>query len=338
MNLEERNEFKKILDNIKLNSNANNEIKLATIKMLNEKALQFLPPKLYRYRNYNKYSIQDLKNYTISSSNPEGFKDENDSLIFLDKENFINTICNRENRIPLQNWMRKNQDLFIGLNKEDQIRLKSLINDTHSSFSILLSSLKLNLKMALPTLINEAKIFLKKKPHIVCLTDDLYSNKMWKEYGDNFKGFIIEYQYRKYISPCLYCQNKTCNIRHHEVIFPVIYTNEKFDGRSFFAKYLINTYKNKYPFVKKLPIDDELSFFKILLYKKTNYSYESEWRIISICNKIPVIKLKPNALYAGKDIEIENFNKLKKYCKISNIDLYKMKNNTKKINYIKIDL
>ena len=79
MNLEERNEFKKILDNIKLNSNANNEIKLATIKMLNEKALQFLPPKLYRYRNYNKYSIQDLKNYTISSSNPEGFKDENDS-------------------------------------------------------------------------------------------------------------------------------------------------------------------------------------------------------------------------------------------------------------------
>lgn len=338
MNLEERNEIKKILDNIKLHSYAPNEIKLATIKTLNEKALQFLPTNLYRYRYFNECSTRDLRTYTISSSNPKSFEDENDSLIYLDEENFINTICNRANRIPLQNWIRKNQNLFIGLNKEEKIRLKLLMNDDHLNYSIFLSFLRPNLKKALPYLVNEAKIYLKKDPHIVCLTDDLYSNKMWKEYGDNYRGFIIEYQYKKYVSPCLNCQNKTCNIKHYEVIFPIVYTDEKFDGRSFLAKYLINTYGNKYPFVKHAPIDDELAFFKILLYKKMKFIYESEWRIISVCNEKPAIKLKPNAIYAGKDITDENFNWLKSYCATSNIELYKMEDDAKQINYTKIDL
>lgn len=338
MNIEERNEFKKILDNIKLHSCAPSEIKQHIIQTLNEKTLQFLPTSLYRYRPFNKYSMQDLRTYTISSSNPKIFEDENDSLIYIDRENFINAVCNTSNRIPLQNWLRKNQNLFIGLPKEKRCQLKSLMNDSHLSFSIFLSFLRPALKSGLPHLINEAKIFLKNKPHIVCLTDDLYSNRMWKEYGENYKGFIIEYQYKKYVSPCLNCQNKTCNIKHYEVIFPIVYTDEKFDGRSFLAKYLINTYGNKYPFVKLAPIDDELSFYKILLYKKMKFIYESEWRIISVCNEKPAIKLKPDVIYAGKDIEIENFNKLKSYCKANDIDLYKMGNNIKEINYIKIGL
>ena len=339
MNLKERSKFKKILENTKLPSLLDKVERYDIIQSLNKNAIKFLPNKLYRYRNFNQYSLNDLKTFTISSSKPSKFDDKNDSLIYINEKDFIKSVCSIRNKIPLQNWVRQNLNLFKHLNKEQQLRIKSLANDSHASFSLFLSYIKPRFEKELPFLIEEAKTYLKNYPYIVCLTDNKYSNQMWQNYGDNYRGFIIEYDYKNYMHSCLNCPHEQkCLIKHYEVIFPIIYTSEKFEARSFLLKYFKEKYSKYFEFANKIPIDDELAFYKIMLYKLPEFSFESEWRIISTCIKKPQIRLKPSAIYAGKNMTTQNFKWLINYCTTNNISLYKMEEDIENMLYSEIML
>ena len=158
---------------------------------------------------------------------------------------------------------------------------------------------------------------------------------MWSHYADSHKGFVIEYDFNTYINTCLNC-NKACPNRHSEALYPVRYSNERFDATSLLI-YSANLFLMKQFVQDGTPVlDDQFVVHKALLNKSTNWSYEKEWRLISLSDNpkcTEQIKLKPKAIYLGIDISPINSKILKHFAKEKGIPVYQMNINIESIAY-----
>lgn len=158
--------------------------------------------------------------------------------------------------------------------------------------------------------INDSKISLESQNHICigALSENINSTLMWSHYGDEHKGFCIEYDFniadKKYWVP----------------LHPVIYQNDIPD----FSKYM--THKNR---LTGLVIATYASMIKA-----QDWKYEKEWRIILpyINNEKNAEKTgvkfrlpTPKALYLGCRCNEENSNKIVSKAQEMNVPVFKMK-------------
>jgi hypothetical protein len=119
---------------------------------------------------------------------------------------------------------------------------------------------------------------------IGCFTEIIDSKFMWDHYADGYRGFALEYDFRKW-----YAMNVN--------LYPVIYTPKMLDATEMIDRICITNYVNciqpeeaykeifeffKTQLHQQYPID-LMYFMKIYLYKdKMAYSHEREWRMLKL--------------------------------------------------------
>lgn len=318
--------FKNLIESTQLRSTDSPQVRQNILQTFSYHVEKIKPEKLYRYRRFDGDIIKDLQSNIVSTINPIFYNDENDSLVQMNEKDVIEHATNPENIICIRRWLHNNPGVYKALSRKQQAILKSIVNDTHASYALTLRYAKIHFEKFLPKLIIQARNYLKQKPHIACLTETPTSYDMWESYANNHKGFVLEYPFSNYVSPCLNCTSKC--IKHHlELLFPIVYTDTPFDARSFVLKYFKDNYCSNSILKNSIPIDDELAMYKALLYKLKKFEVEKEWRVISFCELRPAIKLKPTAVFMGKNIAPENKNLLMQYAKSDRVALYQMNEN-----------
>ena len=292
-------------------------------KKLNDfcNAVQELKPeRLFRYRNYDANIKKSLSNFLITSSKPTYFQDVFDSLLYIDKEDLFAKLFDPSIKQQFVNWLSYN-NFHECLNTAQKNIIEQLTNENLEQFQASLKILKPYLETILENLISESIYELKNSPNIVCLTENPTSLSMWQNYANGHKGIVIEYNLKNYISPCDKC-TKTCSKKHSELLFPVIYSNERFNAKDYVGDYLnrkLNALTGKNIYMKN---EDLLARYKALLYKSLELEHEKEWRIISTCNEYPIITLKPTAIYRGCLMPENDRKELEIFVKENGINLY----------------
>ena len=150
-----------------------------------------------------------------------------------------------------------------------------------------------------------------KNTKLICLTESNKNNPMWNHYGCEHEGICIRYdtkEFPKYII---------------ENCFPVDYDNSNITD--------------------SIPINDAKKLnkkynLKVFLRKSVDWRCENEWRIIATdsfrekysfkknnTSDLEYLRLKPSAVYLGKEFPENDEKIIRQVCKNNNIKLYRMK-------------
>lgn len=158
----------------------------------------------------------------------------------------------------------------------------------------------------------------------ICSLSEKRDNKvMWSLYGNKYEGYCIEYDIpkRKEITPNL------C---------PVIYT--KRNNNKFIEKIIEYAMAAFMRAVTNGHISGNIgASMELFCTKDTDWSYQSEWRLISNAGgKCRYLVIK--AIYLGFKVKKAHENKMKRMAREKGFDLYKMNppNGKKEITYSKI--
>lgn len=148
---------------------------------------------------------------------------------------------------------------------------------------------------------------LRKSMKICCFSHSIESMLMWTHYSDEHKGFAVEY-------------NLPQKENISREVWPVFYKEELY---------------NLLPVLSKKPLN-KFGPVVAALHKSTDWSYEAEWRFISLDTSVNSILLPiPTAIYLGSRICSADANALIKIARHKNVKVYKMKHDRKtfKMNY-----
>lgn len=318
-----REKFKELLDNIVIRNYDAPEVNNAKIKDFCQSVNKLKPKHLFRYRKFNDDTINAFEHDLIVSSKPADFNDPFDCLIQVEPKDIIRDIINPKNRWKLKKWLKYNPELTKIIPEKNLKRINKLLTMKDNTYFISVHKEIPQYRKQILQAIEKAKEFLKTYPHIACFSETPTSPPMWAHYADSHKGFVLEYDFDNYFTPCLNCQKK-CKFRHYELIYPVIYTNTRFNAKDFFASYWAHFMLMEAPVEVFIPKDDELAIYKTLIHKSIDWEYEKEWRIISQCETYPKITLRPIAIYLGAKMEEENKNRLIKIACNLEIKTYTM--------------
>ncbi len=327
-----KNKFYELFYNTIINEYMEKDLwseKLSAIKTL---AKEIIPSKVFRYRKISDFALSDFDNDILSLSSAALFNDPYDSLIRIKKENFnniiansikpdnignnINNFLNVVNNLKIDPQLKENLTIFI--QKLQATPIEEIQQLVENNIDFIDNLYKASKELAFK--------YLKTVPKIACFSEDIESILMWSHYADSHKGFALEYNLKNYVGKCDIC-GKNCDKSHYEMFYPVRYINERFDVTpllTYIANYEIFSYQFDRPII---PIDDQFIVQKALLNKSTDWSYEKEWRLMSLGhNNEPrqSIPLKPTAIYLG--VEISDINKkiLITLAKEKNIKIYQM--------------
>lgn len=262
-----------------------------------------------------------------------------DNLFYLSKiselndpyEGNINYDLDLQVKRSIENWLRKTSRNTAKIDHEKVLgEVKRIIKSMDYSrigFPVTTKRMKRNVKIRNPPSMDfsemlegmhekdvqeffkSLKLSLIKNTKLICLTESNKNNPMWHHYGCEHKGICIRYDSKKF------------NRHIKENCFPVFYDNSSFtddmpigDAEKLEEKY------NLKPFLKK----------------SEDWRCENEWRIIATegfrekhsieMNGNEFIRLKPSAVYLGKDFDDEDkLTDIRGICEEKNIEVYRMK-------------
>lgn len=294
-------------------------------KQLSKLKDQILPTKLYKYREVNNYSLDNLENSTIWIDTPNSYDDKNDCKIFADFTQPIELLSkeNFSDLIGPQVDITQNE-ISQCLNSKDPIKSYALLILQKSTD--ISSDIKNRILLVFDSLLNKAKkeittSFDKSIRHNlkVCSFCESYnSTKMWNKYAHNNQGFCMEYDLSKLPK----------NDIRKKLLWPVLYKKSSHDLTPLFLN-----------FIKHRENANNLMILLSLLTKnKFRYDFEQEWRlIIQLENKSFKLQNYPfsclSAVYLGTEISIENKNRLIEISKNKNIPVYNMTWNAGKLEH-----
>ena len=176
------------------------------------------------------------------------------------------------------------------------------------------------------TLIDEQK-----RRSIACFTESNDNSAMWGHYADSHRGFCIEYDFQKILTAC---SEKCADIQHctslmmSPAIAPVIYADVRYDASQIILPLLLSRMADLAHTAIKPFYEDLLVIVKSLLTKSSVWSYENEWRMISMLpdNTLfcRIYSLKPTSVYIGVRTDEEAANTLYQIWCEKDIPCYKM--------------
>lgn len=232
-------------------------------------------PTLYRVRNGSEYQFDHLERGILSTTKPCAMDDD-----------------------PYESRMDISPEGVMKEFEKIVIAIRPFAEDLGFDFTLLLPKIE-ECRMAMKLLIdrmtlsNDIYDYYRKIRRIACLTEDVPGRVMWKNFGADGKGFLLEYDLNHNILDAN-GNVQTLGILNIALI-PTKY-GDIYNGDAFMAYYLfqkiLTTRLN-------LPIEvyDVLEFTRIYAYKKQYKSYENEWRLISQI-------LEPNSPDYGEDFFI----------------------------------
>lgn len=210
-----KTEFAELLENTYISSNATDEEATEFWKKINALLLPNIPTKLYRFRTCNVDNIMSFQKQNISICIAGAFKDEYDSLIYINRDAInksiqefidaggVKAICDSfdDNSVDTilgylysNDIIEKIKDSLHMTSKDD--RLNYLLNN--------LNGFKEYLHNRISTYIETMRR--DRFTKIACFTEDVKSLYMWDQYADGYKGYALEYDFTNYLlQGCLAC-------------------------------------------------------------------------------------------------------------------------------------
>lgn len=260
------------------------------------------PKSLYRYRSVNMNNLSALLNNEMYFSSSNFFDDPFDTNIYVSKKKILDGIFKyiiNDNSLDTDKIQTDSKNIGININKFNLSQVKI-------SKDIILQRTAL--------LFNNVVAALKKETLAVCFSESELNETLWLKYANNYNGFCIEYD----INDILKLETLEKEDKNKIVLYPIIYTDEKYDetefGKNFLIAQFLELSSNNDLFVsfvnefnKKCKFDREL----IALIKKKCHEYDKEWRLIKTikgpniftnCNEQNVlfkVKIKPKSVTLG---------------------------------------
>lgn len=317
-----RKVFKEIIENTVIKNNDSTEVNNAKIKSFCEQVHNIRPKTLFRYREYNDYTVDALSKFLITSSKPAVFNDPFDSLVYVDTNLIASSVKIPGNRQNYKSWAGSNKAI-LNLFSKDSIKMsEEFLDETPEKYQSFATIAQPELERRLNILTSYCQQELKNSTHIACFSEDVLSPTMWAHYADSHKGFVIEYNFSEYTR--YKCENSdNFGKEYNDILFPVIYSDKRYNASNYLRTYVANKFRES-----GIPIsyidDDLLSKYKTLLYKSKDWEYEKEWRIITMSNIMPNIIKKPIGIYWGANMEPKKRQVLYNIAQKEKINLYEM--------------
>jgi len=298
------------------------------------------PENLYRYRACNEYSFDALENDKFLLTKPTMFNDPYDSLLFVDKQALIDIITNSEN---------KDSSLIDRLNNDLEFRNSQIellgqefvsyhlqspgFKDSQEEAFFNELSDKIHTKL-IDNITEESIKSLKQSSLVGCLSENINSVLMWSHYAQNHQGFALNYNFKARYSIETGIPGVKATEFADKKLFPVKYIDERYDATSYLEFNFLYNIHLQLGIKFNQPFFDKLFYYKYLLFKSTDWSYEKEWRIIKQTNlnyddgksNFDFIEnICPKEIYLGAHITEENKEKLLVIAKSKKIDVFQMK-------------
>lgn len=233
--------------------------------------LNNLPKSIFKYRSISEHSLDNLKNDTVWISSVDKFDDPYDCFFALFANGFNSTywsmISNKIKSKLIEQCKQKNhflsqsdiEKINEAKSNKELIRIalsidKKIPSEKHEEMINALESAATDVSEKYQT--GRLRSIIQKNMGVCSFSETNLSLIMWRNYGDNHKGFCVEYDLtsiEKYpiLSNC---------------IFPVIYTHDLFDVTPYYDV-------------------DETKFNNLIgivtaMHKSEEWDHEKEWRII----------------------------------------------------------
>lgn len=279
-----------------------------------------IPKSLYRFRQFNNHSIENLLMEREWQSYPCEFNDPFDSRLKIDMD-----IAKKEIFFKLT-W----SEFLKSLKKQDLFFSNEELDDIYSSTNPIYTTAKYIAKYdrnyqdkeeefakfvfdmvdkELKRILDPFRTAIQTGYFIVCYSEVKERILMWSYYAKDHSGFCIEYNFKE-LGPL----HPLSRILH-----PVIYTDELFDA----TYYLINPLVNNHRTNNLFGIYPSIS-------KGREWAHEREWRTVypfgpNARNEDRFIKVPcPKNIYVGSKASTENINRLREISEIKKISLYQM--------------
>lgn len=183
--------------------------------------------------------------------------------------------------------------------------------------------------------------------YAACFSEDECSNIMSGLYSEGSKGFILEYDTKNLISPCIKKENCehpwTCTTLYKSpVLIPVNYQEERYDVSTMLSSivYLLGVINliNKISGDKDTPVSltpfhlDYLFPLKLAGRKQSIWKHEKEWRLVYFAEDkendkgkhIPLKAARPSSIILCPNCSKENIDKIKSIASGLSVPLYQL--------------
>lgn len=281
-----KKEFARLMERTSIPNTFSQEESVKVLKELHDFVQPYIPAKLFRFR---KCGIDELISYeqgSIPMCIAYKFPDKYDSNVFYDYKTLLDRFSTafsttmsyivqiaRSNPAAFPNSPIKSKLLeLINSNTTDS----EIVNSLRTDYDGFLKQMKSEIQK------QEGWPRNNKYTKIGCFTEKIDSKFMWDHYADGYKGFALEYDFRKWYA---------LNVN----LYPVIYSPQMLDATEMIDRICITdyvdniqpeeAYKEVFEIFKTqlhqfYPID-MMYFIKMYLYKdKADYSHEREWRML----------------------------------------------------------
>ncbi|MDD4680434.1 MAG: DUF2971 domain-containing protein [Clostridia bacterium] len=227
-----------------------------------------IPNRLYRYRKFNVHSLDEIKNQHIKVVSPKTFNDLLDTRAKVDfrvmfqgdnpkiKDSYKKHMGNHMTQEKLDELL-SGDDWYDKILREASTQAAKAHNDAKLSPGYIENALKTVVDKQIIEINEVAGEMWQSIVHCCCFSETKDNNAMWSHYAQNSTGFCIEYDMTKF----------THRDFQRRFMYLVIYTDELPDATE--------TIRNRQPQTKTSFLATWVS-----VHKKTEWSYEKEWRLI----------------------------------------------------------
>ena len=283
-----KKEFARLMEKTYSPANLAQEESLKILRELHDFVQPHIPTKLFRFRKCGIDELISFEQGTISMCVADKFSDKYDSNVFYDYKTLPDrfTVAFSITMSYIVQIAKSNPEAFP--DSPIKSKLLELINSKITNSEIV-NSLRTDYDGFLEQMkseIQKQEVWPRNNRYtkIGCFTEKIDSKFMWDHYADGYKGFALEYDFRKWYA---------LNVN----LYPIIYSPQMMDATEMIDRICITdyvdsiqpeaAYKEVFDLFKtqlhqRFPIDS-MYFIKMYLYKaEVEYSHEREWRMLKI--------------------------------------------------------
>ncbi|MPM77828.1 hypothetical protein SDC9_124836 [bioreactor metagenome] len=336
-------DFEKYIMGLVIPEEMNPQDETKKVSELHEYCRKQTPQNLFRYRTCSDYHIKAFDNCEVWLTKPTMFNDPHDSYLYINKNEildfFVNGMSKSKSFTHIQNLLNNveyKEEMIekCGAEFVEQIIRNATINgkpieltDYEIEFQKKFYSRRIDLITKL------CKESIKESALVGCFSESVESTLMWSHYADNHKGFALNYNFQELYSVDIGKENIKGSLFINQKLFPVIYSKNRYDATKYLEfHFMMDMYRLR-GITFNDPFYDKLFYYKWLLFKSLDWSYEREWRIIKLMDnniehKKPdyacIPSISPKEIYLGAEISKENQVKLTSIARKKGIRIFKM--------------
>ncbi len=336
-------EFEELLNKTVVPSNVSIDDQIKAYSTLQETIKRIIPKRLFRYRNCNDMSFSAFDKDELWVSSADCMNDGYDTRVFVDMEK-INQWRKELSDLALKRELLEQIGKMQSVNKPVGIDiLEQLTSIPQEKYNELVDNAIKKLNDDIDYYSDKMASNIQKTMKICCFSETIESPYMWGLYADNESGFALEYDF----SNTLNAEPKAYGKTRNSYIYPVIYSNKRYELPLSYAQFLIRYCSINTLLVTKgvYNTNPELAYYlssgicpdvtvptKAALYKSKEWEQEEEWRLFCTSNddqdfqtsKHGACIKKPTGLYLGRRISSINEKMLKILAHEKGIPVYKM--------------